>query len=110
MNADKKPEPDVQELKGHVEETAGRVFGDRDLVAHGMADQITAQARKAAAQAGSAARSVGQLVREKAMRKLGELHQRLHEAAEDAADAADAEQERKSSGAETTGDLPDRHA
>lgn len=74
---------EAQELKGHVEETAGKVFGDDDLVARGRTDQIAAHAKQAAAQAGEVARNVGQRVRERAMHKLGALHERLHEAAEE---------------------------
>jgi uncharacterized protein YjbJ (UPF0337 family) len=89
MNADDKPEdkpePEVQELKGHVEETAGTAAGDDDLVAHGKADQIAAHAKQAAAQAGEAAKHLGQRVKEGAMHKLGELHERLHEAADKSA-------------------------
>lgn len=84
MNTDKKLEQDTQELKGHVEETAGKVFGDDDLVAHGKADQIAAHAKQAATQAGEAARHLGQRFRDRAFEKLGELHQRLHEAADNA--------------------------
>ena len=80
--ADKKVEHDVQELKGHVEETAGQVFGDDHLVAHGKADQIAAHAKQAATQAGEAARHVGERVKEAAMHKLSELHERLHEEAD----------------------------
>jgi uncharacterized protein YjbJ (UPF0337 family) len=85
MNTDKKAEQDVQELKGHIEETAGKVFGDDGLVAHGRTDQIAAHAKQAANQAAEAARHIGRNVKERAMDKLGELHERLHEAADDAA-------------------------
>lgn len=85
MNRDEKSEQDIQELKGHVEQTVGRVFGDGDLVAHGMADQLAAHTRRTAARARDAAGLVGHNVRALVMRKLGELHQQLHEAAEDAA-------------------------
>ena len=84
--ADKPEQNESQELKGHVEETAGRIFGDDDLVARGRADQIAAHAKQAAAQAGEAAKSVGQRVKERALHKLGELHERLHEAAEEKQD------------------------
>jgi len=102
MNADSKMEHKTQELKGHVEETAGKVFGDDDLVAHGKADQIAAHAKQAATQAGEAARHVGQRVKKRAMRKLGELHERLHEAADEAkAEQEEAKEEAK--GADASG-------
>jgi uncharacterized protein YjbJ (UPF0337 family) len=85
MNDDEKLDQDAQELKGHVEQTVGRVFGDSDLVARGLADQLAAHARRAATQARDAARLLGQNVKARGMRKLGELHQQLHEAADDAA-------------------------
>lgn len=85
MNDDEKLDQDAQELRGHVEQTVGRVFGDRDLVARGMADQFAAQARRAAAQTRDAARSLRQNVKARAMHKLGELHRQLHEAAADGA-------------------------
>ncbi|GAA2002063.1 CsbD family protein [Catenulispora subtropica] len=84
MNTDSNLEHDTQELKGHVEETAGKVFGDDDLVARGKADQIAAHAKQAATKTGEAARHVGQQLKERAMRKLGELHERLHEASDEA--------------------------
>ena len=93
MNTDNKTEQDVQDLKGHVEETAGKVFGDSGLVARGRADQIAAHAKQAATQTREAARVVGRNVKERAMHKLGELHERLHEAADDA--ARERERERK---------------
>lgn len=84
MNTDNDSKTNTtQELKGHVEETAGKVFGDDDLVVHGKADQIAAHAKQAAVQAGEVARHVGQRVKDRAMHKLGELHDRLHEAADE---------------------------
>jgi hypothetical protein len=49
---------------------------------HGKTDQLAAHAKQAAAQAGEAARHLGQRVKEGTMHKLGELHERLHEAAD----------------------------
>lgn len=91
-----KTEQDIQELKGHVEETVGKVYGDDELLAHGRADQAAAHAKRAASQVGEAARQLGQRVKERAMDKLGELHERLHEAADDKAeDEADDKAEDK---------------
>ncbi|NUR25852.1 MAG: CsbD family protein [Catenulispora sp.] len=100
MNTDNKLDQKSQELKGHVEETAGKVFGDDDLVMHGKKDQIAAHAKQAATQAGETARHVGQRVKERAMQKLGLLHERLHEAA-DEAKRAKAEAEAKAKAEET---------
>lgn len=88
MSTDKKLEQDAQELKGHVEESAGKVFGADDLITRGKADQVAAHAKQAATVAGEAARHIGQRATELAMAKLGELHERLHEAAAAAEDAA----------------------
>lgn len=85
MSTEKKLEQDTQDLKGHVEETAGKVFGDDELIAQGRADQVAAHAKQAATQAGEAARHLGRSFKERAMHKLGELHEQLHEAADDAA-------------------------
>jgi len=96
MNTDKGSQTSTtQELKGHVEETAGKVFGDDDLVVHGKADQIAAHAKQAASQAGEVARHVGQRVKDRAMRKLGELHERLHEAADEKPQDDQNEKERR---------------
>lgn len=101
MNTDNNLDQKTQELKGHVEETAGKVFGDDDLVMHGKKDQIAAHAKQAATQAGETARHVGQRVKERAMQKLGLLHERLHEAADEAKRAkAEAEAEAESKRAE----------
>lgn len=97
MNADDKPDQETQELKGHVEETAGRIFGDDDLVARGKADQVAAHAKQAATQAGETARHVGQRLKERAMAKLGELHQQLHEATDSAGAKNEAGREPKGS-------------
>jgi uncharacterized protein YjbJ (UPF0337 family) len=97
MSTDKKLEQDAQDLKGHVEETAGKIFGDDKLVAHGRADQISAHAKQAATQAGETARHLGRSFKDRAMRKLGELHQQLHDAADDAA------RQKKASGAGAEG-------
>ena len=81
MSSDDKSDPELQELKGHVEQAVGEVFGDDELVARGKADQLAAHAKQAAAQAGESAKHLGQRVKDSAMRKLGELHERLHEEA-----------------------------
>jgi uncharacterized protein YjbJ (UPF0337 family) len=85
MNDDEKLDQDAQELKGHVEQAVGRVFGDGDLVARGLADQLAAHARRASTRTRDAARLLKQNVKARAMHKLGALHQQLHEAADDAA-------------------------
>jgi len=73
-----------REVKGHVEETAGRVFGDDELVVRGKADKLAAQTKKTAAQAGESAKRVGLRLKERALDKIGEFHQKLHEAADHA--------------------------
>lgn len=92
----------VQRLKGHAEEDAGKALGDDDLVAHGKADQLAAhakqaasQAKHAASQAGGAARHVGQSLTDRAMRRLGRLHERLHEAAAEEARVAREQEQRE---------------
>lgn len=94
MSTDDRQDREFQELKGHVEQTVGQVFGDDRLVAHGKADQIAAHAKLAAARAGETARQLGERFRGRAMRKLGELHERLHEEAEKAARERQQDQER----------------
>ena len=108
MNADSKVEQETQELKGHVEETTGKVFGDDDLVARGKADQISAHAKQAATQAGEAARHVGQRMKDRAMRKLGELHERLHEAADEAKAERESRENDAGKGVNATGKGPDQ--
>lgn len=71
----------LQALKGHAEENTGKALGEYDLAEHGRADQIAAHAKQAASQAGDAARHVGKRFKKRAMRRLGMIHERLHEAA-----------------------------
>lgn len=94
MSTDDQQDPELQELKGHVEQTVGRVFGDDRLVAHGKADQIAAHAKLAAARAGETARHLGQRFGERALHKLSQLHERLHEEAEKTAREREQNQER----------------
>src|SRR6184192_2719039 len=96
----------TREMKGHVEETAGRVFGDDELVVRGKGDKLAAQTKKTAAQAGETAKRVGLKLKERAIDKISEFHQRLHEAADEAehkADKATSEENATPSGATAHG-------
>lgn len=88
MNSDDKSDQDLQELRGHIEQAAGEIFGDDELVARGKADQLAAHAKQAAARAGESAKHLGRRVKDGAMRKLGELHEQLHEETDDRDGAA----------------------
>ncbi|MFL6114382.1 MAG: hypothetical protein ACJ786_23930 [Catenulispora sp.] len=90
MNTSNKVANTGREVKGHVEETAARGFGDDELVVRGKADKLAAQTKKTAAQAGDTAKRVGLRLKERALDKISEFHQRLHEAADRAEDKAEA--------------------
>jgi uncharacterized protein YjbJ (UPF0337 family) len=92
MNSHGKLHQKLQALKGHAEESTGETVGDHDLgehdlAGHGKADQLAAHAKQAAtqaaSQAGDAARHVGKRFKKRAMRRLGVIHARLHEAADE---------------------------
>lgn len=85
MNTNGRLHQKLQALKGHAEKSTGPALGEYDLSEHGKADQTTAHAKHAAAQAGDAARHVGKRLKKRAMRRLGMIHERLHEAAAEAA-------------------------